>query len=114
MGIMKIKEVALTGEEIYSPVSIGQTTYWLPRNWEIALCKNKGQTPETQECQVTYISIMQNSKKEWTKKFRVSKITNGKRIDIQRNYNFNDIGREIFFSQKEADDSLYDLVSVER
>ena len=96
--------------ELVLPVNIGQIMYWLPRDWEIALCKNMGQTPETQECQVTYISIMQNSKMEWTKKFRVSKILTGRRVDEQRNYNFNDIGREIFFTKKEADDALSDLI----
>lgn len=99
-------ELADSETKIALPVSVGQTMYWLPYAWEISFCKHENKMPSAQECEVTCLSVTQNRNMDWRKKFRVSKVVDGRRVDSQRNYNFNDIGNTIFFTRDDANNAL--------
>lgn len=49
-----------------------------------------------QAYQITNIMISQNKKGEWTKKYRAMLLLNGKIIDSQINFSFDDIGKTVF------------------
>lgn len=53
--------------------------------------------------QITNISISQNKKGVWTKKYRAMEIKNGKTIDWQLNFSFDDLGKTVFLTLEEAE-----------
>lgn len=50
--------------------------------------------------------ISQNKKGEWTKKYRAMLLRNGKTIDCQLNFKFDDIGKTVFLTKEEAEKEL--------
>ena len=59
-----------------------------------------------QAFQVTNIMISQNKKCIWYKKYRAMRLLNGKIIDSQINFSFDDIGKTVFLNQEEAEAAL--------
>lgn len=53
--------------------------------------------------QITNITITQNKKLEWTKKYRAMEIKKGKTIDWQLNFSFDELGEGIFLTRQEAE-----------
>lgn len=56
--------------------------------------------------QITNIMISQNKKGEWTKKYRAMMLLNGKIIDVQLNFSFNDLCKTVFLTKEEAESAL--------
>lgn len=56
--------------------------------------------------QITNITITQNKKGEWTKKYRAMRVVNGKTIDSQINFDFHNIGKTVFRAREEAEAKL--------
>lgn len=56
-----------------------------------------------QSYQITNIMISQNKKGAWTKKYRAMLLLNGKIVDSQLNFSFDDIGKTVFLSKEEAE-----------
>ena len=56
--------------------------------------------------EITNITITQNKKGVWTKKYRAMKVVNGKTIDWQLNFAFDDIGKTVFLTKEEAEMKL--------
>lgn len=56
--------------------------------------------------QITNIMISQNKKGEWIKKYRAMLLVNGKIVDSQLNFSFDDIGKTVFLTEPEADEAL--------
>ena len=61
---------------------------------------------EIHQFQITNITITQNKKGEWTRKYRAMRVVNGKTIDSQINFDFKDIGKTVFFTKEEAETKL--------
>lgn len=61
-----------------------------------------------QPYEITNIMISQNKKGEWTKKYRAMLLINGKTIDWQMNFKFDDIGKTVFLT-KEAEKALAEM-----
>lgn len=59
-----------------------------------------------QAYQITNIMISQNKKGAWTKKYRAMMLLNGKIIDSQINFSFDDIGKTVFLTKEEAEAAL--------
>ncbi len=59
-----------------------------------------------QAYQITNIMISQNKKGVWTKKYRAMLLLNGKIIDNQLNFSFDEIGKTVFLTKEEAEQSL--------
>lgn len=59
-----------------------------------------------QEYQITNIMISQNKKGVWTKKYRAMMLLNGKIIDSQINFSFDDIGKTVFLTKAKAEAAL--------
>ncbi len=64
--------------------------------------------------QITNITITQNKKGEWTKKYRAMEVKNGKTIDWQLNFAFDEIGKTVFLAPKEANNKLKELENEQR
>ena len=75
---------------------------------DIVFHKNEYSTWRTgiESYQITNIMISQNKKGKWTKKYRAMMLLNGKIIDVQLNFSFNDLGKTVFFTQEEAEAAL--------
>ena len=56
--------------------------------------------------QITNITITQNKKGEWTKKYRAMRFENEKTVDIQLNFSFEEIGKTVFLTKEEAEKAL--------
>lgn len=56
--------------------------------------------------QITNLIITQNKKGIWTKKYRAMQLIDGKIIDMATHFGFDEIGKEVFFSKKEAEKML--------
>ena len=64
--------------------------------------------------QITNITITQNKKGEWTKKYRAMEVKNGKTIDWQLNFAFDEIGKTVFLAPEEAHNKLKELENEQR
>lgn len=84
----------LEGGVIAPPCRVGQTVYSYLHSWK----KEDGIVPY----QITNLTIAQNKKGIWTKKYRAMKVVDGKTIDWQLNFAFDDIGKTVFLAQEEA------------
>jgi hypothetical protein len=62
-----------------------------------------------QAYQITNIMISQNKKGEWTKKYRAMRLHNGKTVDHQLNFAFEDIGETVFITKAEAEKKLAEM-----
>lgn len=80
------------------PCAVGDTVYSFIRRWKI----EDGIAPY----QITNIAISQNKKGVWTKKYRAMRINEGKTIDWQINFCFEEIGKTVFLSLAEAEKEL--------
>ena len=59
--------------------------------------------------QITNQTITQNKKLEWTKKYRAMVVKNGKTIDRQFNFSFDEIGKTVFLTREEAEKKLEEM-----
>jgi hypothetical protein len=55
---------------------------------------------------ITNITIAQNKKGVWTKKYRAMEVKNGNTIDWQLNFEFDAIGKTVFITREEAEKAL--------
>ena len=62
-----------------------------------------------QSYQITNIMISQNKKGEWTKKYRAMFLLNGKIVDSQLNFSFDEIGKTVFLTKEEAEAKLKEV-----
>ena len=70
------------------PLEVGEIVYARHYIKAIGLCQYK----------ITNIIISQNKKGEWTKKYRAMRMVDGKTIDDQLNFDFDEIGKSVFAS----------------
>lgn len=56
--------------------------------------------------QITNITVTQNKKGVWTKKYRAMQVINGKTIDWQLNFAFDEIGKTVFPTREKAEKAL--------
>jgi hypothetical protein len=56
--------------------------------------------------QITNITITQNKKLEWTKKYRAMELVEGKTTDWQLNFAFDEVGNKVFLTKAEAEAKL--------
>ena len=56
--------------------------------------------------QITNITITQNKKGEWTKKYRAMRFENEKTVDKQLNFSFEEIGKTVVLTKEEAEKAL--------
>ena len=75
---------------------------------DIVYHENKYATIHTgiQSYQITNIMISQNKKGEWTKKYRAMFLLNGKIVDSQLNFSFDEIGKTVFLTEQKAQAAL--------
>ena len=80
------------------PCAVGDTVYSFIHRWKI----EDGIAPY----QITNIAISQNKKGVWTKKYRAMRVIEGKTIDWQINFCFEEIGKTVFLTKEEAEKAL--------
>lgn len=80
------------------PCAVGETVYAYQYQWQ--------KDSEIAPYQITNITITQNKKGVWTKKYRGMQIKNGKTIDWQINFEFDEIGKTVFLTKEEAEKAL--------
>lgn len=87
------------GRLVVLPLKVGTTVYRTnTEGWSWL--------PDISECVITCLTITQNKKGQWTKKYRAHRIKNGKTIDSWVNVAFEDIGKTIFLTREEAEAML--------
>lgn len=84
---------------IVPPCKVGDIVYSSGYDWQKA---KDVVTPY----QITNITITQNKKGIWTKKYRAMRVLNGKTIDCQLNFEFDAIGKTVFLTKEEAENAL--------
>lgn len=62
--------------------------------------------------QITSITITQNKKGVWTKKYRAMKMVNGKTINSQINFGFHEINEDVFLTYEEAEKALEKIKKI--
>lgn len=90
---------------IVPPCKVGDIAYSYTHSWrkeDGIWRKEDGISPY----QITNITITQNKKGEWTKKYRAMEVKNGKTIDNQLNFAFDEIGKTVFLTREEAEQAL--------
>ena len=80
------------GKIVELPCAVGDIVYASHRHWGTYI---KG---DIMPYQITNITITQNKKGEWTKKYRAMEVQNGKTIDWQLNFAFDEIGKTVFLT----------------
>lgn len=88
----------LANGAIAPPVSVGDVVYALPPCWS--------KEDSVSAYQITNFIISHNKKGVWTKKYRAMWFVNGKTVDAQINFWFDDIGRTVFLTREEAEKAL--------
>ena len=93
---------------IVIPVRVGDTVWRVEDVWHSDSTEpwTYHYEKEVVEFVVRSISISCNSKGDWTKKFRVCKVIDGKIIDDQRNIEFDDLGKTTFTDREKAANML--------
>lgn len=84
---------------ILPPCKVGDMVYSFGYDWQKA-------KDVIAPYQITNITITQNKKGVWTKKYRAMRVLNGKTIDTQLNFEFDEIGKSVFLTREEAEKSL--------
>ena len=84
---------------ILPPCKIGDVVYIRNKSWHI-------EQDGISSYQITNMTITQNKKGVWTKKYRAMYLLNGKTIDSQINFSFDDIGKTVFLTREEAEQKL--------
>lgn len=59
--------------------------------------------------QITNLTITQNKKGVWTKKYRAMYLLDGKTVDSQLNFEFDDIGKIVFLTKEEAEAKMKEM-----
>ena len=90
-----IADYLLANGVIVPPVKVGDTVYSWLYEWK----KECGISPY----QITNITITQNKKGVWTKKYRAMQLLGSKTIDWQINFSFDEIGKTVFLTREEAE-----------
>ena len=88
------------GKIVEMPCKVGDIVYTAHWHWGTYI---KG---DIMPYQITNITITQNKKGVWTKKYRAMEVQNGKTIDWQLNFEFDAIGKTVFLTQEEAERAL--------
>lgn len=83
------------------PCKVGDTVY--APHWHF------GEWDKIVPYQITNITVTQNKKLEWTKKYRAMEVMNGKTIDWQLNFAFDEIGKKVFLTKAEAESKMKGL-----
>lgn len=92
-------EELLANGVIVPPCKVGDIVYSSGYDWQKA---KDVVTPY----QITNITITQNKKGVWIKKYRAMRVLNGKTIDCQLNFEFDTIGKTVFLTPEEAEKAL--------
>lgn len=95
----KLTDYLLANGVIVPPCKVGDVVYSSGYDWQKA-------KDVIVPYQITNITITQNKKCVWTKKYRAMRILNGKTIDCQLNFEFDTIGKTIFLTREEAEEEL--------
>lgn len=80
------------------PCKIGDIVWTYLRAWN----KEDGVAPY----QITNLTITQNKKGVWTKKYRAMWVVEGKTRDWSVDFSFNEIGERVFLTKEEAEFTL--------
>lgn len=80
------------------PCAVGDVVYAYKHDWR--------EDSEIVPYQITNITITQNKKGIWTKKYRAMLLIDGKTIDWQINFGFDEIGKTVFLTKEEAEKAL--------
>lgn len=88
---------------IVPPCKVGDIVYAPHWHWGTYI---KG---DIMPYQITNITIAQNKKGIWTKKYRAMEIKNGKTIDWQLNFEFDEIGKTVFLTKEEAEKAIAEM-----
>lgn len=84
-----------TVDAVVLPVHVQQIVYANLRPWETTL--------NVQPFMVTCITMTQNKNGDWKKRFRANWFKDGKPVYESRDFWFDEIGEEVFFTKKEAE-----------
>lgn len=95
-----ITDDLLANGVILPPCKVGDIVYTAHWHWGTYI---KG---DIMPYQITNITITQNKKGVWTKKYRAMEVQNGKTIDWQVNFEFDAIGKTVFLTREEAEKAL--------
>lgn len=82
-------------DAVVLPVHVQQIVYADLRPWETTL--------NVQPFMVTCITVTQNKKGEWTKKFRANWFKDGKAVYEAHDFWFDEIGNKVFLTREEAE-----------
>ena len=93
-----VADYLLANGVIVPPCKVGDTVYSYFHRWR----EDDGIFPY----QITNITITQNKKGEWTKKYRAMQLIEGKTIDWQLNFSFDDLGKTVFLTREDAEQAL--------
>lgn len=94
-SIFGLAGLILEKDLIEVPIRIGQILYMNKEPWR--------EEVDIAPFQVTSISITQNKKGVWTKKFRCNWIYEGRVTTLSHDPSFSDIGVTVFLSEAEAE-----------
>lgn len=83
---------------IAPPCKAGDTVYVIPPWWS--------REDSVSAYQITNLLISNNKKGVWTKKYRAMWLVNGKIVEAQINFGFDEIGKTVFFTREEAEAAL--------
>lgn len=97
-GVGTIADYLLANGVIVPPCKVGDTVYAAPPCWH----KEDG----VSAYRITNFLISHNKKGGWTKKYRAMWLVNGKTVDAQINFWFDEIGKTVFLTREEAEAAL--------
>lgn len=99
-SIESIADHLLAEGVIVPPCKVGDIVYAPHWHWRTYF---KG---DIMPYQITNITITQNKKGIWTKKYRAMEVKNHKTVDWQLNFRFDEIGKSVFLTREEAENTL--------
>lgn len=88
----ELSDYLISKGAIMPPCEVGDVVYPYMHSWR----NENGQ----EAYRITNMSITQNKKLQWTKQFRAMLLENGKTVDRQVNFSFDDVGKSILLSPK--------------
>ena len=83
------------------PCKVGKMVYTYYNYWD--------KEGEIVPYEITNITITQNKKSYWTKKYRAMQVVCFKTIDRQINFDFDEIGKTIFLTKEQAERKLREV-----
>lgn len=99
--LAELEDKIESGTLIELPCKVGDVVY--APHWHF------GEWDKIVPYQITNITITQNKKLEWTKKYRAMEVMNGKTIDWQLNFAFDEIGKKVFLTKEEAEKRIEEI-----